>query len=906
MLGPIMRVGIRPIVVPLFAIAVALASGGASYAGAPVEPESKLDTRLRMILAQTHESGSARASAGLTALGLSIAVYDGDQPVGSSDGAGIALASEEPLRFGVLVRVTDQPERVADTGAGVGGIIGNIVSARATMDEVLAIAALPNVTWVESSRKMDSASVDVPPAPASGTGQPALDESIPFIGAGDIWNDLGVTGEGVVVAVIDSGIWPEHPSFQDDLGESAFTGGWDQTDPAGPPPDGFGYGTQWSHDDFSNGATNMTDPTGHGTAVTSVVAGREVDGLAGVAPGAGIYAIKSTGFSSDLVDAIDRAVADGVDVINYSIGGHDGAHDGTSGLEEALTSVFNDGVFVATSAGNAGNKTIHANAPVNPGDRTNVGFNLAQDPVLQDFGPGQFNFYYDPAINQLCTGVTTPNGLNVGPVCPGDSVFIDTLDGCAFVGNFGPNPANGLNEVSFDIIGPGAPFACPFDAAAGDWQLYFDGSDVGLPTEVEGWSLNGMPFGAPFGNTNSTVQIPGTARDIVTVGAFTTRTSFLAQDGQTYFADPPVLDALAAFSSRGPTAGGIVKPDITAPGVQILAANSPLAGLGPDHFPASHPDELFQAISGTSMSAPRTAGAAALIKQLHPDWTPGEIKSALMLTAAPNPDFGPTPNNFVGAGNLSLSTFPLNDDFERAQAISDETLLFLQTSYLSLATLQVGGPPPVCGLEHGADVWHAYSFNEAGPGDTRMLRADTSGTDFPTTIEVFTGDPFGEHEVVGCGASFADPNVMEARMFFQANFSPGLYHIRVSGSPNGTNGSAAPAGSGGDGLLHFRLSLVEAQDRIWGDANCSGSADPIDSLLTLRFDAGLSTDTGGCPELGQIVDVVDASQHVWGDVDCGGDVTPIDSLKLLRFDAGLGASQEAGCPLLGSDVLVVE
>ena len=94
-------------------------------------------------------------------------------------------------------------------------------------------------------------------------------------------------------------------------------------------------------------------------------------------------------------------------------------------------------------------------------------------------------------------------------------------------------------------------------------------------------------------------------------------------------------------------------------------------------------------------------------------------------------------------------------------------------------------------------------------------------------------------------------------------------------------------------------------ERTWGDHNCSGSADPVDSLLTLRYDAGLSTNTGDCPDFGQVVEVALASPHPWGDVDCGGDVTPVDSLKLLRFDAGLTVSQAQGCPLIGAEVLLV-
>ena len=100
------------------------------------------------------------------------------------------------------------------------------------------------------------------------------------------------------------------------------------------------------------------------------------------------------------------------------------------------------------------------------------------------------------------------------------------------------------------------------------------------------------------------------------------------------------------------------------------------------------------------------------------------------------------------------------------------------------------------------------------------------------------------------------------------------------------------------------VDVAAGTQLVWGDHNCSDSADPIDSLLTLRFDAGLDTNTGDCPGFGQVVDVQNASLHPWGDVDCGGDVTPIDSLKLLRFDAGLSASQQPGCPTIGAAVTV--
>jgi hypothetical protein len=90
----------------------------------------------------------------------------------------------------------------------------------------------------------------------------------------------------------------------------------------------------------------------------------------------------------------------------------------------------------------------------------------------------------------------------------------------------------------------------------------------------------------------------------------------------------------------------------------------------------------------------------------------------------------------------------------------------------------------------------------------------------------------------------------------------------------------------------------------WGDWNCSGGADPVDSLLNLRHDAGLSTNTGDCPAMGTPVNLLIASALTWGDADCNATRDPVDSLKLLRHDAGLSVSQDEDCPALGSDVMV--
>jgi hypothetical protein len=92
----------------------------------------------------------------------------------------------------------------------------------------------------------------------------------------------------------------------------------------------------------------------------------------------------------------------------------------------------------------------------------------------------------------------------------------------------------------------------------------------------------------------------------------------------------------------------------------------------------------------------------------------------------------------------------------------------------------------------------------------------------------------------------------------------------------------------------------------WGDNNCSpGPPDPVDSLVTLRFDAGLSTDTSVCPDMNQELDTNAPGAQRWGDVDCSGEVSPVDSLKLLRFDGGLSVDQEDPCPEVGSQISIL-
>jgi hypothetical protein len=218
----------------------------------------------------------------------------------------------------------------------------------------------------------------------------------------------------------------------------------------------------------------------------------------------------------------------------------------------------------------------------------------------------------------------------------------------------------------------------------------------------------------------------------------------------------------------------------------------------------------------------------------------------------------------------------------------------------------------------------------AGPVQV-TIESTTQGSNFVPVTGMFdpaTGMFHGE----GMGTVAGFPNIsieMDMQMQLDGTFeatytmgangelpggNPGVYEITgqfdLSSLPTPSpSPSPSPTGTAPAGL-----------ETVWGNANCSGDdkkepPDPVDSLLTLRSDAGLSTNTGDCPALGTMVTVgpavarhASAAQDViWGDVDCSMEAPdPVDSLKILRFDAGLSVAQEAGCPMMGSEIVIAE
>jgi subtilisin family serine protease len=458
--------------------------------------------------------------------------------------------------------------------------------------------------------------------------QPQTDNTPAFLGLSDPggpW-ESGFLGEDVVVGVIDTGIWPEHPSFADDGTFTPLPGlpavPCELGNTAHNPQD-----TPFRCNDKLLGARDMRitynqvngpetfdsarDAEGHGTHTASTAAGNaDVDAeifgvprgtVSGVAPRARVIAYKACGelgcFGSDTAAAIDQAVADGVDVINYSLGSAE-ASIGPDAL--AFLNAADAGVFVAASAGNDGPAEATISTPSTMPWLTSV-------------------------------GASTQDRAFEGSVTLGDGT---RFTGASVTGDTGELPLLDAATLGNELCQPGVAFSAPvteaivlckrgenarveksrvvFDAGGAGMVLYDESDSAALVTDNH-W----VP----------TVHIDNT--DGLAVKAF------IAAGGETATAQiaggervPAPGSVMADFSSRGPNppAADLIKPDITAPGVNVLAGNSPAPTL-------DAPGELFQSVSGTSMSSPHVAGIYALLKQAHPDWTPAMAKSALMTTA---------------------------------------------------------------------------------------------------------------------------------------------------------------------------------------------------------------------------------------------------------------------------------
>jgi uncharacterized repeat protein (TIGR01451 family) len=491
-----------------------------------------------------------------------------------------------------------------------------------------------------------------------------------WIGAPSIWmgppnNVAHSKGEGVVVAILDSGINHMHPSFAEiggdgynhvnPLGSGNYVPGsfCDTTDPSFCNSKLIGA---W---DFTGPADGSTpeDTDGHGSHTAGTAAGNVVmaatlfapttqltRSISGVAPHANIIAYDVCIDScpgSALLAAINQVVIDnanvpgGIQALNYSISGGESPYDDP--IEIGFLNATAAGVYVAASAGNSG-----------PGASTN-GHNgpwvsttgaMTHNRIIQN-SVVDMTSDASPLANIVGAGLTSGygpakiiNSADLEGAFPGS-----TLCGVGVIDDFTPPwpPGTFNGEIvactrgTFGRVEKGANVLA---AGAGGYILMDNGSGIVGDAHV----LPGVHISQADGATLA-AWLAANPNPMGSISGFSVNL------------DDANGDIMGGFSSRGPNAINVNKPDLAAPGVDILAAEAAGQALG-------SPD--YQFLSGTSMASPHNAGSGALMSAVQPDWTPYQIRSALMMTAeryttVKEDGMTPTDPFDVGAGRIDLT-----------------------------------------------------------------------------------------------------------------------------------------------------------------------------------------------------------------------------------------------------------
>lgn len=518
---------------------------------------------------------------------------------------------------------------------GLRSRVGNLATAVLPLSQILELSERPEVVRIWAGRPVE----------------PFLDISVPEVGAPALWySPPYTTGEGAIVGLVDSGVDILHPAFRVDReGDGTFEGSrilfyWDQTEGQtgwlppfwGDDPGEGVYGRGYSQRDLEAAiAANFSpapDTLGHGTHVAGIAAGGPAAGRPGVAPGANLVVVKTNFYETGVVDAINFICEAGKYlgkpvVVNLSLGGHAGPHDGTGPFERMIAAlVTGPGRIIVAAAGNEGEAKIHVGREVTT--KTTWTLVPTAPAVMVRL------WYTLPA--RFTVTVTSPRGESL-VVLPGQARALTTPMGTLWLDNSGDS-LNQTQQIFLSLTGA---------AHSTRWTITLDPI---FPGRVDGWIESPSMGFFLEGDGQMTIAEPGNVEGVITVGAYVTRGSWESQLGW-YYPEGYELQELAPFSSRGPTRDGRLKPDLAAPGAWIVSARSREAQVSPWY---ALPDGLHTVLAGTSMSAPHVAGACALLLSLRPNLSWREILAALQKGARVDRYVGAVPNPRWGAGKLDL------------------------------------------------------------------------------------------------------------------------------------------------------------------------------------------------------------------------------------------------------------
>ncbi|WP_255294820.1 S8 family serine peptidase [Bacillus sp. AFS041924] len=428
----------------------------------------------------------------------------------------------------------------------------------------------------------------------------------------------GFTGKGIKVGILDTGIDYHHPDLKD-----AYKGGYDFVDNDNDPMETT-Y-ADWKKSGKSEIVSGSVYYTEHGTHVAGIIGGRGVGNnefkTLGVAPEADLYSYRvlgpyGSGTSDNIIAALDRAVSDGMDVINMSLGAT--LNDPLFPTSVAVNNAVLSGVTTVVAAGNSGDKMDTLGSPGAAALALTVGASSIALDVYQYAGVQDGKNY---SIRQLARNyaddLTTLKGktyqlVDVGLANPADFNGKDVNGKIAFV----KRGTIALIDKIKNAKAKGAVGVIMYNDEANKAE--------GAIQAFLGESVDGIPaFSVSNDEGNTILAAIKAGKSDFTYGDFTKLKT--------------ASDELASFSSRGPSRVNYdIKPEVTAPGVSILSTvpfyvnNKTADGSKPEDYKYA-----YERLSGTSMATPYVAGVSALLLQTNKDLKPEDVKSILMNTADP-------------------------------------------------------------------------------------------------------------------------------------------------------------------------------------------------------------------------------------------------------------------------------
>lgn len=637
---------------------------------------------------------------------------------------------------------TKSHEVLKANGITIQSMHPSFVTAWLSLDQISKVAALPEVNFVDTPKILKKTN-DISVASTGAS----------LLHAGRLDNTV-YKGNGVIVAIIDTGIDWDHPDFRNasDQTKSRILRIWDQTltpQTGETAPAGFNFGVEYTQAQINDeidgapaGFVREKDNDGHGTHVAGIAAGNGAalsTKYSGLAPNADIVIIKAgdgTFSTSNIISALDylKNLASSLGkpiVVNMSFGSQNGAHDGTDPLEKAIDN-FTDtaaGRVVVVASGNENGDNIHKQITL--AGSANTAFTLQVPTTTLSSSEDVFQFTaYANDTGSLNVLVTAPDGTQATSLSSnGTTIFGSNAK--VYISNY-IDPESGDRKVQVYVTR-----TTTSTDVSGTWTIELTNTTSTTQT-IDGWlDTKGDDFSditVTGGDSNYLVGTPGSATKAITVGAYMSKIDWYggsATGNAGYSYNNGIQDDIAGFSSIGPRRDNVQKPNITANGqavVSCLSSDSNLANSSPYMVV----NGLYRVEQGTSMASPAVTGCVALLLQKKPGATFAQIKTAITTTATKDSFTGSTDNNTWGSGKIDVfkaaSSFsycqPLTRttyNYEQAYGSSGNTAVNLGSNRAAIRFSSTSS-----GVLGG--VYFKTGVTETLSSFTIELRADTNGT----------------------------------------------------------------------------------------------------------------------------------------------------------------------------------